>query len=113
LAPRSPLVVRPVNTSAFTIRVFIFRACHNVHLLKLPEESGSNAVKELGNDGGWYNGALNVSGAVGSTSLAAVAYYFQEQTQLRVYYQAADLTLREYGYNGGSEWFQGLFIGSV
>jgi hypothetical protein len=67
----------------------------------------------LGNDGSWYNGALNVSGAVGCTSLAAVAYYFQNETQLRVYYQAADLSLKEYGFNEGSKWFQGLFIGSV
>ena len=102
-------MVRTANTFAFTIRVSIFGACRDVCLLKRPIESGTGTVKELANDGSWYTGALNISGAMGCTSLAAVTYFFQNETQIRVYYQAMDLTLKEYGYNNGSKWFQGLF----
>lgn len=101
--------MRPASTFAYTIRVRAFRVYHDIHLLRRPVESGSTTVKELGNDGSWYNGALSVSGAAGPTSLAAVAYWFQNETQLRVYYQAQDLSLKEYGYNEGSKWFQGWF----
>jgi len=79
------------------------------HIRVYYQESGTNIVKELANDGSWYTGGLHVSGALGCTSLAAVAYYFQDQTQLRVYYQAQDLNLKEYGYNKSKDWFQGAF----
>lgn len=80
-----------------------------VHIRVYYQESGTTTVRELGNDGSWYNGALSISGAAGPTGLAAVAYWFQNETQLRVYYQAQDLSLKEYGYNEGSKWFQGGF----
>jgi len=51
---------------------------------------------------------LIVPGALGATDLAAVTYFFQDQTQIRVYYQAIDLSLKEHGYNN-SGWFPGAF----
>ena len=69
-------------------------------------EEGSNALKELANDGYWHQGDMEVNDAIGGTSVAAVAYYFQDQTQIRVYYQSRNLSLKEHGHNN-SGWFEG------
>jgi hypothetical protein len=69
-------------------------------------EAGSNNVKELANDGYWHAGDAQITDALGATSLAAVAYYFQNQTQIRIYYQNRELALKEYGHNN-SGWFPG------
>jgi hypothetical protein len=72
-------------------------------------EAGSNNVKELANDGSWHTGDMQITDALGATSLAAVAYYFQNQTQIRVYYQNRELALKEHGHNN-SGWFPGQLI---
>jgi len=79
-----------------------------VHIRVYYQESGTNTLRELGNDGSWYQGQLNVKNVLGGTGIAAVNYYFQKQNQIRVYYQSIDLTLHEYGYNT-SGWFEGAF----
>jgi len=79
-----------------------------VHIRVYYQEAGTNTVKELANDGYWHSGDMQITDALGATSLAAVAYYFQSQTQMRVYYQARDLTLKEHCHNN-SGWFPGGF----
>jgi len=79
-----------------------------VHIRVYYQESGTNTLRELANDGSWYQGQLNVKNVLGGTGIAAVTYYFQRQSQIRVYYQSADLTLHEYGHNS-SGWFEGEF----
>lgn len=49
---------------------------------------------------------MRVSDALSPTSLAAVGYYFQNQTQIRVYCQARDMSLRERVHNT-NRWFSG------
>jgi hypothetical protein len=78
------------------------------HIRVYYQEAGSHTIKELANDGNWQNGDLNIKNAFGGTSLAAVTYFFDRQTQIRVYYQAKNLCLKEYGHNG-SGWFEGGF----
>ena len=72
-------------------------------------EAGSNTVAELANDGYWHAGEMRIADALGATALAAVSYYFQDQTQIRVYYQGRDLFLKEYCHNNRG-WFAGLLI---
>ena len=76
------------------------------HLLKYLAEAGTNNVIELANDGYWHAGDMRISDAHVATGLAAVTYYFQEQTQIRVYYQSRDLSLKEHGHNNRG-WFTG------
>ena len=99
-------------TFAFTIRVSVICPRHVVHILKFAEESRTNVVAELVHDGYWRAGELRLARALGGTSLAAVTYYFQQQQQIRVYYQAADLTLREHAHSSGT-WFEGQLISLV
>ena len=101
--------MRRVNIFVFTIKVSILRARHDVNPLKHAVEAGSHTVKELANDGHWHHGDLGIKNAFGGTSLAAVTYYFDRQTQIRVYYQDKNLGLKEYGHNSG-RWFEGLSI---
>lgn len=102
-------LVKRVFTFVFTIRVSITYFTYAANLLKHLAEPDTEIVAELANDGSWYDGALQIPDALGATDLAAVAYYFQDQTQIRVYYQARDLSLREYGWNKGG-WFKGRLI---
>jgi len=78
-----------------------------VHL-RVYYQADSHVVAELANDGAWHHGELNLTGALPGTNLAAVAYNFQSQSQIRLYYQAADLSLKEHGHNN-SGWFAGGF----
>lgn len=75
--------------------------------MKRRTEAGSNAIKELykDNNGPWSRGALQIENALGGTNLAAVAYHFQNQAQIRIYYQDKHLNLKEYCFNN-SGWFQ-------
>ena len=94
-------------TFVFTIKVIsVFPSPNTTHLLNHPTDATTNKVEELANDGSWYKGKLEITDALGATALAAVAYWFQNQTQIRVYYQDRGLSLREYGYNN-SGWFKG------
>ena len=95
-------------TFALTTRVCIFNHDHYFHPLKCPTEPQSDNIKELAYDEGkgWYQGALNVPSAYAGTKLAAVTYFFQGQTQIRVYYQEKSLALKEFGWDG-TKWFQG------
>ena len=79
---------------------------YTAHVLKYLAEAGTNTVLELANDGHWHTGDMRIAGALGATGLAAVTYYFQDQTQIRVYYQARDLSLKEHCYNNRG-WFPG------
>lgn len=79
-----------------------------VHLRVYYQETGTHAIKELANDGHWHNGELSLTGAITGTNLAAVAYNFKQQNQIRLYYQALDLSLKEYCYDN-SGWSPGGF----
>ena len=69
---------------------------------------------ELCCDGVWRKGTLRISDAFDGTSIAAVAFRWNNQPEIiiRVYYQAEDLSLREYCHEGG-KWFQGQFVSVV
>jgi len=86
----------------------VFGPLPEVHIRVYYQEPGTNHIRELKNDGAWYQGNLVVRNALGATGLAAVTYNFQDQNQIRLYYQSVDLTLREYGHNS-SGWFEGEF----
>jgi hypothetical protein len=103
------VMTRAVFTSVSTTRVSVAWSQRATHILKHPKEAGTDVIAEAANDGYWHAGQLRLSGAIGGTQLAAVAYFFQSQQQLRVYYQAQDLTLREHGHNDGG-WFTGRLI---
>ena len=85
---------------------------HATHLLKHPAEPETGIIAELVNDGQWHSGDLSIPDALSGTNLAVVSYYFQDQTQIRVYYQARDLSLKEYGRNKNG-WFEGQLITPV
>lgn len=83
--------------------------------LKHRKEAGYPAIGELCHDGKqWYEGSLRLPGALVGTSIAAVAYSWNGETQIRVYYQAGDLSLREHchdtdgWYPGQSSMYSGL-----
>ena len=105
-------MVKRVFTFVYTIRVSAVCPLHAVHLLIHLVEPETNNVVELANDGYWHTGDMRIGDALGATDLAAVAYYFQNQTQIRVYYQARDLSLKEYGHNN-SGWFKGQLVTRV
>ena len=102
-------MTRAVFTSVSTTKVSVAWSQRATHILKHPKEAGTDVIAEAANDGYWHAGQLRLSGAIGGTQLAAVAYFFQSQQQIRVYYQAQDLTLREHGHNDGG-WFTGRLI---
>jgi len=77
-----------------------------VHIRVYYQEASTNDVAELANDGYWHAGELRIPEALGATKLAAVAYYFQDQTQIRLYYQDRGLYIKEHGHNN-SGWFKG------
>ena len=77
-----------------------------VRLLKSLTDLETSKVEELANDGNWHKGDMHISDADLGTGLAAVAYYSEEQTQIRVYYQAEDVTLKEHCHNNKG-WFSG------
>ena len=80
-------------------------------VLKHREEPVTNVVAALVNNGHWNKGKLRLSGALGGTSLAAVAYH-QGEEQIRLYYQAADLSLKEHCHNAKG-WHPGRSISPV
>jgi hypothetical protein len=79
-----------------------------LHIRVYYQEAGSNTIAELANDGSWHTGDMRISDAIGDTYIAALAYWFQDQTQIRVYYQDRDHCLKEYCHNNDG-WFQGGF----
>ena len=92
----------------FTTRVSVTSPL-KCHLLKPLEEEKSRAIRELNNDGYWRQGTLHLQDALDGTGIAAVAYKLRNQIEIRVYYQAEDLSLREH-CNYGSGWRPGPFI---
>lgn len=95
---------------AFIIKVSIACPWHAVRLFKCrAEEAGTNLIVELAHDGYWRPGELRLAGAIGGTSIAAVSVFFQNQTRIRLYYQAMNLTLREH-CNDGYGWSVGQFV---
>lgn len=78
-------------------------------LLKSLEEAKSCAIRELCNDGYWYQGTLPLQGALDGTCIAAAACKLSNQIEIRVYYQAEDLSLREHCYRNKG-WHPGRFI---
>ena len=77
-----------------------------VCLLKSLTDMDTGKVEELANDGNWHKGDMHISDTNLSTRLAAVAYYSDKQTQIRVYYQGRDMTLKEHCHNNKG-WFSG------
>jgi len=80
-----------------------------VHLRVYYQTADSHVIAELANDGFWHAPEeLLLAGALSGTGIAVVSYDFQNQRQLRLYYQAADLSLKEHCRNN-SGWFAGVF----
>jgi len=80
--------------------------------LKPLEEPDSLVIGELCNDGHWFKGELRLPGTLDGTSIAATTYNWSNQTQVRLYYQAEDLSLREHCYDNKG-WYPGQFIISI
>ena len=106
------VMTRVVFTFMFTIRVSVVCPQNTTHLLKHLEEARSRAIGELCNDGGWHKGSLYLPGALDGTSIAATTYNLDDQTQIHIYYQDEDLSLREHCHNG-EEWSRGQFVSAV
>ena len=79
-------------------------------LLKRPTDATTNRIEELANDGSWHKGTLEITNALGATDIAAVAYYAQDNTHIRLYYQDRGLMLRERGWRSNAGWFTGESI---
>ena len=69
-------------------------------------------IEELIYHGSWRRGDLHLSGALGGTGLAAVAYHAEKKQVVRLYFQAADLSLQEY-YSIDGLWSLGRSISPV
>ncbi|KAI0340287.1 hypothetical protein BDW22DRAFT_1379022 [Trametopsis cervina] len=69
------------------------------------QESGSIKIREFTHDGCWRRSAI-LPDALDGSSISAVTYRFQNQLQIRVYYQSEDLTIMEHCLNN-SGWFKG------
>src|SRR5579872_2697362 len=81
-----------------------------MRLLKYLKERESDRISEVfWKDGSWHTTQLSLAGAIHGTSISTVAYHFQNQLQVRLYYQTPDLSLKEYAYKD-KKWFQGRFI---
>ena len=80
--------------------------------VEYPKGAGSRTILELCNDGHWFKGSLDLPNALGGTSIAAVAYNGGNQTQIRVYYQAEDLSLMEHCHDKNG-WYPGGFVCAV
>ncbi|KIJ39831.1 hypothetical protein M422DRAFT_257432 [Sphaerobolus stellatus SS14] len=78
-----------------------------VHLRVYCQESGSNSIKEIANDGSWFRAATLPAAASGS-SIAAVAYLWKS-LELRVYCQTEDGSIKENALTDNSGWFVGEF----
>ena len=74
--------------------------------------AGSRAIRELCNDGHWFNGSLDLPDALDGTTIAAVAYNWGGRTNIRVYYQAEDLSLREHCHDNKG-WYPGQSVSSL
>jgi hypothetical protein len=74
----------------------------------MKSEPGSNTITELRyNISEWSTSTLPVSDALNGTGLAAVTYWTtSDLRQIRLYYQADDLSLRDIGYSS-STWTPG------
>ncbi|KAI0833668.1 fungal fucose-specific lectin-domain-containing protein [Trametes gibbosa] len=89
-----------------------------LHIRVYYQEEGSHAIREVCYDrgaggAGWSAGfgSFALSSALSGTSLVAVAYEEPgDVLNLRVYYQAADLSVREHAYRN-ERWFAGEFDG--
>ncbi|KIJ53173.1 hypothetical protein M422DRAFT_202147, partial [Sphaerobolus stellatus SS14] len=81
------------------------------HLRVYCQEHGSNEIKELCYESkrGWYRGMKGLPVALSGSSLAATTYWWKDHgRQIRLYYQAGDLSLKEHCYSQHS-WFNGEF----
>ncbi|KAJ3559349.1 hypothetical protein NM688_g402 [Phlebia brevispora] len=74
-------------------------------------ESNSLTIQEFCTDDTvqWQRGAI-LPTALSGSSLAAVSYTYQG-LQVRIYYQAEDLSIREHCWNGAHGWHQGKLNG--
>jgi hypothetical protein len=94
------------------IRVSITCPQSVAHPLKQLEEPGSQAIVELRNDGYWTKGNRLLD-ALDGTSIAAVAMNWNGGITIRVYYQAEDLSLKEYCHDSGRGQYPGQFLVAI
>ena len=74
------------------------------------EDKKTNIIAELTNESGsWRATKLPIAEAIEDTSLAAVSYTSNGKSNIRLYYQAEDLSLKEYRHDG-EKWFPGMFM---
>ncbi|GAW15295.1 hypothetical protein ANO14919_047040 [Xylariales sp. No.14919] len=99
----SDLRVRPAPNTSIAAVVY---ENPGLEITVFCQESGSDAIREIRSGHPWYRASILPVACTGS-SLAATTY-IQNGVQIRVYFQAPDLTFQEHCWGAG-KWFKGEF----
>ncbi len=77
-------------------------------ILTHDEGIGLGTIEEACFVGGSWIKGVSLPAALDGSSIAAIAYLGEGQQQIRIYYQANDLSLKEHCFTGKS-WVPGSF----